>query len=186
MQQLLNIMLRDQNERPSAELLLQHPALVFFDYMVNRVDQNFSFDYAMNDQITKKIEIIPSLVSALSLSNKNKAIVAFFTLMRMLEQHQYEQRFQRHVIDLVLSNQAHIQITELLVICLKEYSIESNSFLAPPDQDSFVCLYQEAYKILLKVLEESVDQKRLKTQLVLSGFVSLVILLNEKLKFIAL
>ena len=104
MQQLLNIMLRDQNERPSAEMLLQHPALVFFDYMVNRVDQNFSFDYAMNDQITKKIEIIPSLVSALSLSNKNKAIVAFFTLMRMLEQHQYEQRFQRHVIDLVLSN----------------------------------------------------------------------------------
>ena len=104
MQQLLNIMLRDQNERPSAELLLQHPALVFFDYMVNRVDQNFSFDYAMNDQITKKIEIIPSLVSALSLSNKNKAIVAFFTLMRMLEQHQYEQRFQSHVIDLVLSN----------------------------------------------------------------------------------
>ena len=104
MQQLLNIMLRDQNERPSAEILLQHPALIFFDYMVNRVDQNFSFDYGMKDQITKKIEIIPSLVSALSLSNKNKAIVAFFTLMRMLEQHQYEQRFQRHVIDLVLSN----------------------------------------------------------------------------------
>ena len=86
MQQLLNIMLRDQNERPTAEMLLQHPALVFFDFMVTRVDQNFSFDYAMTDQITQKIEIMPSLVSALSLSNKNKAIVAFFTLMRMLEQ----------------------------------------------------------------------------------------------------
>ena len=87
MQQLLCLMLSDQNERPTAESLLRHPTMVFFDFIVHKVDQGFSIDNSVTDQISQKFEIMPALVSALSLSDKNKAIVAYFTLMRIMEQH---------------------------------------------------------------------------------------------------
>ena len=67
-------------------------------------------------------QVIPALLSALQLNDKNKAIVSFFTLMRILTNFSSTDLHDL-VFQLVMRQQAYIQMTELLVICMKEYSL---------------------------------------------------------------
>lgn len=76
-------MLRDQNDRPQPEQLLHHPILRFFEYICYQQEQGGN-DYLLN-QISQQPEAMPALVSAMSLSDKNKAIIAFFSLMKTVE-----------------------------------------------------------------------------------------------------
>jgi hypothetical protein len=71
---------------------------------------------------------IPAFISALNLGNKNKAVIAFFSLMQISAQ------FPHETFELVLQQQAYISIIELLVICLKEGSVTLNS-LSQKDQN---------------------------------------------------
>ena len=57
-------------------------------------------------------------MSALQLGDKNKAIVSFFTLMRTAKDD-----LEDYLLTLVMHQQAYLQIIELLIICMKEYSV---------------------------------------------------------------
>ena len=59
------------------------------------------------------------------MGDKNKAIVSFFALMRalMVADDKVKDRLAAYALDLVLHQSAYIQFVELLVICMKEYSV---------------------------------------------------------------
>jgi len=71
---------------------------------------------------------IPAFISALNLGDKNKAIVAFFSLMQIQAQYPLE------TFELVIQQQAYISVIELLVICMKEGSVTLHS-LPQKDQN---------------------------------------------------
>ena len=56
------------------------------------------------------------------------------------------------VFTFVMRQQAYIQMLELLVICMKEYSVSQSTFLSPQGRDSFTELYVQALKILNRAL----------------------------------
>jgi hypothetical protein len=67
-------MLRDLADRPTATQLLQHPTVQFFSLISNTEKLKIS-------EVPKVPASIPGYISALNLGDKNKAIVAFFSLM---------------------------------------------------------------------------------------------------------
>ena len=84
MRELLLMMLRDHESRPTAEDLLESPLLQSFAYIVK---QNVSLDDSgtLNALCQRSPALVfPTLVSALQMGDKNKAIVSFFALMRSL------------------------------------------------------------------------------------------------------
>lgn len=96
----------------------------------------------------------------------------------------------------MLRQQAYIQIVELLVICMKEYSLSQSTYLAPQGRDSFTDLYAEALQILVSVLNSSerhfaegtlgVTPTQVRRQFYLAGLLSLTMLLSEQVNRIAL
>ena len=114
MKQLLKLMLRDEDDRPTATQLLQHPTVQFLS-MICQPDQ------LKVSEVPKVPSAIPAFISALNLGDKNKAIIAFFSLMQIYAQ------FPHETFELVMQQQAYIQVIELLVICLKEGSVTLNS-----------------------------------------------------------
>ena len=84
MRELLLMMLKDHETRPTAEQLMEQPLLKSFEYIVQ---QSISLD---DSGTLNKLcqshphEVFPTLVSALQMADKNKAIVSFFSLMRAL------------------------------------------------------------------------------------------------------
>ena len=83
---------------------------------------------------------------------------------------------------------------ELLVICMKEYSVSQSTFLAPSGRDSFSELYVEALRILVRALETSekcyhmtkVSPAQMRRQFQLAGLLSLTMLLCEQVNRIAM
>jgi hypothetical protein len=107
-------MLRDEAERPTATQLLQHPTIQFFSLISNN-------DKLKINDVPKVPASIPGFISALNLGDKNKAIIAFFSLM------QIQGQFPHETFELVMQQQAYISVIELLVISMKEGSISLSS-----------------------------------------------------------
>ena len=85
------------------------------------------------------------------MGDKNKAIISFFALMRALIVATVDKKaqLQEYVLRLVLHQKAYIQIVELLVICMKEYSVSQSNCLAPLGRDSFAECYVQALRVLV-------------------------------------
>ena len=86
---------------------------------------------------------------------------------------------------------------ELLVICMKEYSVSQSTYLAPQGRDTFTDLYILALQILARALQSSeqhfkqsmafdVTPTQMRRQFYLAGFLSLAMLLCEQINRIAL
>ena len=69
-------MLSDKDKRPSAKELLAEPIIQFFSYLIEEGNVNLK-------ELSNNEKAMPAFVSGLSITNKNKAIISFLSLMNM-------------------------------------------------------------------------------------------------------
>ena len=131
--EILYKMLEDEERRPNADALLGEASVMYFGYLLDEINTDLK-------ALAKSDKALPALLSALTLANKNKAVLSFLSLLNLYK----SQSQSSQVLAQLMLEREHSEIAmiELLIICLKDAH----------GQEDFIDLYNLGLSIIGAIL----------------------------------